>query len=272
MEGVEATVVPVPVAHLYGAPLSQLPKDLYIPPDALEVFLEAFQGPLDLLLYLIRKENIDILDIPMAALTAQYLVYVEAIRAHNLELAADYLVMSAMLLEIKSRMLLPRPRKADEDEAPDPRATLVQRLLAYEQMKQAGLALEQLPRAGRDFDWAGVEFAQQLVERVPEVSLHDLQLAWLRLMRQAQLLRHHTVQREELSVREHMGQILRRLNQLPEGGFVVFESLFEPALGVAGLVVNFLAILELVKERLLELTQTAAFEPIFVRLKIADGR
>src|SRR5690554_5114276 len=235
------------VARLYGAPMLELPKDLYIPPDALEVFLEAFEGPLDLLLYLIRKANLDILDIPMAALTAQYLGYVEAMRRHNLELAADYLLMAATLLEIKSRMLLPRPSKIADDEEHDPREELVRRLLEYEQMKLAALRIDALPRLDRDFAMVGVFVAERVVERLPEVSLHDLQLAWLALMKKARLSAHHTVSREELSVREHMSRMLRSLRR---GSWVGLETLFEPELGRAGLVVSFLAMLELVKEKL----------------------
>ncbi|THF63427.1 segregation and condensation protein A [Pseudothauera rhizosphaerae] len=255
------------VARLYGEPVLELPKDLYIPPDALEVFLEAFEGPLDLLLYLIRKANLDILDIPMAPLTVQYLEYVEAMRATNLELAADYLLMAAMLLEIKSRMLLPRPPRETEEKAADPRAELVRRLLEYEQMKQAAARLDAIPRVERDFEWVSVFVAEKVVERLPDVTLHDLQLAWLRIMKQARLKQHHRVQREELSVREHMTGILRRLS---DGAFVVFDTLFDPKLGPAGLVVSFLAMLELVKEKLVHVTQNDAFAPIYVRLADAS--
>lgn len=256
------------VVRLYGEPLLELPKDLYIPPDALEVILEAFEGPLDLLLYLIRKSNLDILDIPMAPLTAQYLVYVEAMRRHNLELAADYLLMAAMLLEIKSRMLLPRPSRDTADEENDPRAELVRRLLEYEQMKMASIRLDMLSRVGRDFEWVGVFVAEKVVERQPEVSLHDLQLAWLNVIRKVRLTQHHTVRRDELSVREHMSTILRRLSG---GAFIVFDSLFEQRLGAPGLVVCFLAVLELVKERLVDLSQNEPFSPIYVRLADASG-
>ncbi len=255
------------VARIYGQPLLALPHDLYIPPDALEVMLEAFEGPLDLLLYLIRKSNLDILDVPMAPLTDQYLTYVEAMRRHNLELAADYLLMAATLLEIKSRMLLPRPPRATDDEEGDPRAELVRRLIEYEQMKMAGLRLDALPRGGRDFDWVAVAVTERLVERLPEVSLHDLQLAWLRIMKRVQLTRHHTVRRDELSVREHMSMLLRRLEG---GGFVVFESLFDKSLGPAGVVVCFLAVLELVKERMVDLTQNEPFASIYVKLTYAS--
>jgi segregation and condensation protein A len=256
------------VARLYGAPMLELPKDLYIPPDALEVFLEAFEGPLDLLLYLIRKANLDILDIPMAALTAQYLGYVEAMRRHNLELAADYLLMAATLLEIKSRMLLPRPSRIAEDDEHDPREELVRRLLEYEQMKLAALRIDALPRVDRDFGLVGVFVAERIVERLPEVSLHDLQVAWLALMKKARLSAHHTVSREELSVREHMSRMLRSLGQ---GAWVGLETLFEPALGRAGLVVSFLAMLELVKERLVLVTQVEPLAPIYVKLADAPA-
>lgn len=256
------------VARLYGEPLLELPKDLYIPPDALEVFLEAFEGPLDLLLYLIRKSNLNILDIPMAPLTEQYLVYVEAMRRHNLELAADYLLMAATLLEIKSRTLLPRPPREGAEETADPRAELVRRLLDYEQMKLAAVRLEALPRVGRDHEWVSVFVAEKVVERMPEVSLHDLQLAWLKIMKKARLTQHHHVRREELSVREHMTAILRKLSG---GAFVVFDTLFDPALGAAGLVVGFLAVLELVKEKLVELAQNEPFAPIYVRLSHASA-
>ncbi len=257
------------IGRMYGQPIFDLPKDLYIPPDALEVFLDAFEGPLDLLLYLIRKANINVLDIPMAPLTVQYLEYVEAMRQHNLELAADYLLMAATLLEIKSRMLLPRPPRAEEVEELDPRAELVRRLLEYEQVKLAAARLDELPRVERDFEWVGVFVAEKVVERLPAVSLHDLQLAWLKIARQSRLKRHHTIQREELSVREHMTLILRKLR---DDTFVVFESLFDPDLGVPSLVVSFLATLELVKERLVVVTQNEAFAPIYVkRADVAAG-
>jgi segregation and condensation protein A len=255
------------LARLYGEPMLELPKDLYIPPDALRVFLEAFEGPLDLLLYLIRRANINVLDIPMAPLTGQYLEYVEAMRATNLELAAEYLLMAAMLLEIKSRMLLPRPPREEALET-DPRAELVRRLLEYEQTKLAAARLEALPRAGRDFERVSVFVAEKIIERMPEVSLHDLQLAWLRLMKRARLVQHHRVGSEELSVREHMTIILRKLSG---GAFVVFDTLFDVEKGVAGLVVSFLAMLELVKEALVVVTQNEAFAPIYVKLADAQA-
>jgi segregation and condensation protein A len=251
------------MAKLYGEPMAQMPTDLYIPPDALEVVLEAFEGPLDLLLYLIRKANLDILDVPMAPLTAQYLEYVEAMRSRNLELAAEYLLMAAMLLEIKSRMLLPRPVKAGSEEIGDPRAELVRRLLEYEQMKLAAAGLDALPHAQRDYEWVTVWIADKVAQRLPEVSLHDLQAAWLQIMKHARVTQHHKVKREELSVREHMSKILRRLRG---GGFVEFGQLFDVATGVPSLVVSLLAVLELVREKLVEVAQREVFAPIYVRL------
>ena len=257
-----------PLARIYGEPLAQLPHDLYIPPDAMAVMLDAFEGPLDLLLYLIRKANVNVLDIPMAPLTDQYLVYVEAMRSQNLELAADYLVMAAMLIEIKSRMLLPRPKVVAGSEAEDPRAELVRRLIEYEQMKLAAHGLNELPQAERDFDWVEVWVEKTLLRRLPEVNALDLQNAWSAILRQARLHTRHLVQREELSVREHMGLILRHLRGA--GGFVEFADLFDPAQGAPVLVVHFLALLELAREHLLEMTQVEAFAPIYLRL--ADER
>ena len=253
----------VGIARLYGEPLFKLPSDLYIPPDALEVFLEAFEGPLDLLLYLIRKQNFNILDIPMAQVTRQYLDYVDQIRVHNLELAAEYLLMAAMLIEIKSRMLLPM-RKADTgEEAGDPRAELVRRLLEYEQMKLAAMQIDGLPQLGRDYVRTQIYIEQSLVPRWPEVIAIDLQAAWADVFRRARLTAHHKISREELSVREHMTGILRRLQN---ARFVEFADLFDPARGVPVLVVNFVALLELAKETLIEITQAEPFAPIYVRL------
>lgn len=255
-----------PEAHvpkLYGEPMAALPRDLYIPPDALEVFLEAFEGPLDLLLYLIRKANVNILDIPMAPLTRQYLEYVEAMRKRNLELAAEYLLMAAMLLEIKSRMLLPRPPRAETGEPEDPRAELVRRLLEYERMKAAAAKLDELPQAHRDFEWVSVWITDEVVERQPDVNLHDLQVAWLTLMKQARVKAHHKIKREELSVREHMGIVMR---SLAGRGYVVFEDLFDLDAGLPSLVVHFLAVLELARENLIEITQNEALAPIYVKL------
>jgi segregation and condensation protein A len=253
----------VAVARLYGEPLFALPQDLYIPPDALEVFLEAFEGPLDLLLYLIRKQNFNILDIPMAGVTRQYLRYVEEIRGRNLELAAEYLLMAAMLIEIKSRMLLPPKKVAEGQEPEDPRAELVRRLLEYEQMKLAGTRLNALPQLGRDFLKAQVYIEQSLQPRFPEVSAIDLQEAWQSILQRARLVQHHRVTREELSVREHMSLVLRRLQGRR---FIEFEALFDPGRGTPVLVVTFIALLELAKETLIEITQAEAFAPIYVRL------
>ena len=258
------------VARLHGEPLHELPKDLYIPPDALEIILEAFEGPLDLLLYLIRKANIDILDIPMAPLTEQYLRYVDAMRASRLELAAEYLLMAAMLLDIKSRMLLPRPPAQAAEEEADPRAELVRRLAEYEQMKRAAQMLDELPRVGRDYEWVGVLVAERVIERLPEVSLHDLQLAWLAVMRRARLFQHHTIGQETLSVREQMSHILRRFEGAPHA-LLAFETLFDVEHNSrTALVVTFLALLELAKEGLLDIVQREAAAPIFVK-RILDA-
>lgn len=254
---------PAPVAKIYGQPLLEVPRDLYIPPEALEVFLEQFEGPLDLLLYLIRKENINVLDIPMAQLTQQYLEYVEVMRARQLELAAEYLLMAAMLIEIKSRLLLPRPSDAEQEEE-DPRAELVRRLLEYEQMKLAGQKLNELPQAGRDFSVVQVLFEQVAAERLPEVRTDDLRMAWLGLLNRAAVTRHHRVVREQLSVRAHMSRILRRLQ---EAKFVDFSELFASQGGIPVLVVTFLAILELARESLIEVTQQEAYAPIYVKLR-----
>ena len=253
----------VALARLYGEPLFAMPQDLYIPPDALEVFLEAFEGPLDLLLYLIRKQNFNILDIPMAGVTRQYLSYVDEIRARNLELAAEYLLMAAMLIEIKSRMLLPPKKVAEGEEAEDPRAELVRRLLEYEQMKLASTKLNEIPQYGRDFLKAQVYIEQSLQPRFPDVSMDELQLAWRDILKRAQLVQHHRISREELSVREHMSIVLRKLQGRK---FIEFEQLFDPSLGVPVLVVTFIALLELGKETLIEITQAEAFAPIYVRL------
>jgi segregation and condensation protein A len=253
----------LPIALVYGQPMHEVPQDLYIPPDALEVFLEQFEGPLDLLLYLIRKENISVLEIPMAKLTVQYLQYVEMMRTHTLELAAEYLLMAAMLIEIKSRMLLPRVH-ASEAEEEDPRAELVRRLLEYEQMKLASQRLNELPQAGRDFSLVQVLIDSELAERLPEVHPDDLKIAWLALLQRANVNRHHKVTREELSVRAHMSRVLR---QLQEAKFIEFAELFTPQEGVGVLVVTFLAVLELAREGLIELSQHEAYTPIYVKLR-----
>ncbi len=253
----------VAVARLYGEPLFNLPRDLYIPPDALEIFLEAFEGPLDLLLYLIRKQNFNILDIPMAAMTRQYLLYVEEIRGRNLELAAEYLLMAAMLIEIKSRMLLPPKAVAQGQEPEDPRAELVRRLLEYERMKLAAAKLNALPQFGRDFLKAQVFIEQSLQPRFPDVNVVDLQQAWLDILKRAKLVQHHKITREELSVREHMSMVLKKLQGRR---FVEFEALFDASRGTPVLVVTFIALLELAKETLVEITQAEVFAPIYVRL------
>lgn len=246
-----------------GAPVVDLPQDLYIPPDALEIFLETFEGPLDLLLYLIRKHNLDVLDIPMAKLTAQYLEYVEIMRRKSLELAAEYLVMAAVLIEIKSRMLLPRPPSAGSDEESDPRAELARRLLAYEQMKLAAQRIDELPQVGRDFALVQVWIDKAIVTALPEVDAESLRQAWLWLLQRANVNRHHRVTRDQLSVREHMADIMRRLQ---DAKFLEFTQLFAPDSGVSKLVVTFLAVLELVRETMVEVTQNVPYSPIYVKL------
>jgi segregation and condensation protein A len=253
----------VAVARLYGEPLFTMPHDLYIPPDALEVFLEAFEGPLDLLLYLIRKQNFNILDIPLASVTRQYLAYVEQIRKTNLELASEYLLMAAMLIEIKSRMLLPPKKVAEGQEPEDPRAELVRRLLEYEQIKLAAARLDALPVIGRDFLRAQVTIEQSLKPRFPDVEADELRAAWQDILKRAKLNQHHTITREQLSVREHMSIVLRRLQGKR---FALFEDLFDVGRGPQVLVVTFIAMLELSREHLLEVTQAEAFAPIYVRL------
>ena len=258
-----AVIDQVALARLYGEPLFAMPHDLYIPPDALQVFLEAFEGPLDLLLYLIRKQNFNILDIPMAAVTRQYLAYVDEIRATNLELAAEYLLMAAMLIEIKSRMLLPPKKVAEGQEAEDPRAELVRRLLEYEQIKLAAHKLNEMPQFGRDFLRAQVYVEQSLQPRFPDVHVVDLQDAWRDIVKRARLVQHHVISREELSVREHMSIVLKKLQGRR---FVEFADLFDPARGTPVLVITFIALLELAKEALIDITQAEAFAPIYVRL------
>ncbi|MDP1592904.1 MAG: segregation/condensation protein A [Gallionella sp.] len=239
-----------------------MPQDLYIPPDALELVLETFQGPLDLLLYLIRRHNLDVLDIPMAELTRQYLGYIELLQQHKLELAAEYLLMAAVLIEIKSRLLLPATVKAGIEEDEDPRAELMRRLLEYEQIKLAAQQLNELPQAGRDF-----EIVQVLIERtaqtcLPEINVADLQQAWMGLLARAKLNAHHKVRRESLSVREQMAHILRCLQG---GDYVAFDTLFDLEGGLSKLVVTFIAMLELAKEYLLEIQQNTTFGSIYVR-------
>ena len=253
----------IAVARLYGEPLFAMPTDLYIPPDALEIFLEAFEGPLDLLLYLIRKQNFNILDIPLADVTRQYLAYVEQIRKRNLELASEYLLMAAMLIEIKSRMLLPPKKSAEGKEVEDPRAELVRRLLEYEQMKLAAARLDALPVLGRDFLRAQVTIEQSLAPRFPDVAADELRDAWRAIVERARLVQHHHIGRTQLSVREHMSLVLRKLQGRR---FALFEDLFETLRGVPVVVVTFIALLELAREALVEVTQAEAFAPIYVRL------
>ncbi|MBY0468621.1 MAG: segregation/condensation protein A, partial [Burkholderiaceae bacterium] len=231
--------------------------------DALRLFLEAFEGPLDLLLYLIRRQNFNILDIPLADVTRQYLAYVEQIRKTNLELASEYLLMAAMLIEIKSRMLLPPKKSADGTEPEDPRAELVRRLVEYEQMKLAAARLDAMPVIGRDFLRAQVHIEQSLVPRFPDVAPEELQAAWADVMKRASLNQHHTINREHLSVREHMSIVLRALQGRK---FVEFHELFDVTRGQPVLVVTFIAMLELARECLLEITQAEAYAPIYVRL------
>ena len=251
-----------PLARIHGEPMLVFPQDLYIPPDALELVLETFQGPLDLLLYLIRKHNLDVLDISMAQLTRQYMTYIELMQQHRLELAAEYLLMAAVLIEIKSRMLLPRPPKVSEEDGEDPRAELMRRLLEYEQMKLAAQKLNELPQAGRDFEIVQVLIERTVKERLPEVNVEDLRQAWLGLMARARLNTHHKVRREQLSVREQMTHILRCLQG---GEFVPFDRLFDVAGGIAKLVVTFIAVLELAKEYLVEIQQSETLGSIYVR-------
>ncbi len=257
---------PPPVlAHVFGEPVHDLPQDLFIPPDALRVFLESFEGPLDLLLYLIRKQNLDVRDIPMARITVQYMDYIGTMQNQRLELAAEYLLMAALLIEIKSRMLLPKPPAELEDEVEDPRAELVRRLLEYEQMKLAALELDRLPQAERDFAWLAILVEQSAEKRLPEVEVADLRQAWMGILARAKHNKHHQVQQDELSVREQMSAILRVLQGRQ---FVEFAELFVPELGVPHLVVNFIAVLELAKEGMVLISQDEPYRPIYVRINL----
>ena len=258
----------MPFAIVQGAPMLVLPQDLYIPPDALEVFLDAFEGPLDLLLYLIRRQNLDILDIPVAQITTQYMEYVELMKDLKLELAAEYLVMAAMLCEIKSRMLLPRPETADDEDA-DPRAELVRRLQEYERFKQAAQDIDALPRLERDCFPVHADVPAGHVPRIPPtVELNEVLIALREVLGRADLFTSHRVERESLSLRERMSQVLERLQH---GGFMPFVDLFDVIEGRAGVVVSFLAILELVKAATLELVQSEPYAPIHVRLRQVDA-
>ncbi len=251
------------VARLYGEPMVQLPQDLYIPPDALEIFLETFEGPLDVLLYLIRRQNFNILDIPMAEVTRQYLAYIDEVRSHNLELAAEYLLMAALLISIKSRMLLPMKKADSGEEVEDPRAELARRLIEYERIKAGAQQLDALPQLGRDFLRAQAWIEQTMSARLPDVHPVDLQSAWADILRRARLTQHHRISREELSVREYMTVVLRRLQ---DRRFAEFDELFDAERGIPVVVVTFIALLELARESLIEITQAEAFAPIYVRL------
>ena len=250
------------VACVFGQPVTDLPQDLFIPPDALKVVLGSFQGPLDLLLYLIRKQNIDVLDIPMVKITEQYLHYIVQMEAYQFDLAAEYLLMAAVLVEIKSRLLLPRPEEIEEGEA-DPRAELVRRLLAYEQMKLAAQRLDALPRAGRDFAWAYLPLEIAVEAKLPEVYITDLTQAWLSILSRAKHTRSHEVIKETISVRAQMTAILRRLNG---HGICRFHDLFNPEQGAVYVVVNFIALLELAKEGLVGIVQEDGFGEIRISL------
>ena len=252
----------MPLAVVKGQPVLQMPQDLYIPPDALEVFLEAFEGPLDLLLYLIRRQNLDILDIPVAEITRQYVEYIEVMQEMRFELAAEYLVMAAMLAEIKSRMLLPRP-PAEEGQEADPRAELVRRLQEYERYKKAAEDIDQLDRLDRDTALASAHVPDRSVAKVPPpVDLREMLLALREVLKRAELYSHHAIRREALSVRQRMGEVLSRLSDQQFHGF---ETLFTPEEGRLGVVVTFLSILELAKEQLLEIVQEAPLAPIYVK-------
>ena len=264
LESLVDTPQQLPLALVYGEALTELPVDLYIPPDALEVFLEAFEGPLDLLLYLIRKQNIDVLDIPVAEITRQYMGYVELMHSVRLELAAEYLVMAAMLAEIKSRMLLPRSAEAEAEED-DPRAELIRRLLEYERFKAAAEGIDTLPRVGRDLHVPRVEAPEARARKLlPTVELQELLVSMAEVLRRADMFESHQVSREALSTRERMSEVLERLQG---GAFVPFVELFGVEEGRLGVVVTFMAILELVKEQLIELVQNQAFAAVHVRLR-----
>jgi segregation and condensation protein A len=253
----------MPFAVVEGEPLTQLPKDLYIPPDALQVFLEAFEGPLDLLLYLIRRQNLDILDIPLAEITRQYMQYIEVMQELQLELAGEYMLMAATLAEIKSRMLLPRPQGEGSGEEDDPRAELVRRLQEYERFKRAAEDIEELPRVDRDTFPASAELVERrVVKMLPQVTMKEMLVALKEVMARAEMFAHHHVQRERLSVRQRMSDVLGTLRSQ---AFVEFTGLFRPEEGRMGVTVTFSAILELLREGLIEIVQAEQFAPIHVR-------
>ncbi|MCU7835775.1 MAG: segregation/condensation protein A [gamma proteobacterium symbiont of Taylorina sp.] len=251
----------MPFAYVQGAPVTELPKDLYIPPEALEIFLEAFEGPLDLLLYLIKRQNLDILEIPIAEITEQYVKYVELMQDFQFELAAEYLVMAAMLAEIKSRMLLPRPELLDDEEA-DPRAELIRRLQEYERFKKAAMDIDELPRMGRDTFPVYLEPNYSSPEQEADISMKELMLALQGVMQRAAMFTRHNIERETLSVRERMSMVLEKINN---EGFTRFTALFEYKEGKGGVVVTFLAILELSKQQLLEIVQSETYGVIHVK-------
>lgn len=254
------------IAIVAGKAMLQIPKDLYIPPDALEVILEAFEGPLDLLLYLIRKQDLDILNIPIADITRQYLQYIKLMEAFRLELAAEYLLMAAMLAEIKSRLLLPKPKNLNDEEE-DPRAELVRRLQEYERFKKAACDIDELPRHFRDtYDCTLDKNSVLVVTELPSVSLPDLMHAMLGVMQRIDNSAHHLIQQEPLTLRERMAKVLDILNN--NNDYVEFSAFFVPAEGKTGVVVTFMAILELCRESLIELMQNQAFTPIYVRSKV----
>jgi segregation and condensation protein A len=262
--------VEMPFAMVNGEPVTQLPKDLYIPPQALEVFLEAFEGPLDLLLYLIRRQNLDVLDIPLAEITRQYMKYIELMQDLQLELAGEYLVMAATLAEIKSRMLLPRASTAADGSEEDPRAELVRRLQEYERFKRAAENLDGLQRLERDVWSAGAELKDRKVVRlVPQVTLQEMLLAFRDVVARSEMFAHHHVQRERLSVRARMTDIVARL---ADASFLDFVQLFRPEEGRMGVAVTFIAILELVREGLIDILQQEPFAPIHVRAAAAGRR
>lgn len=257
-----------PLAVVQGEPLSSLPKDLYIPPDALEVILDAFEGPLDLLLYLIKRQNLDILDIPVAEITDQYMAYIEVMQGLRLELAAEYLVMAAMLAEIKSRMLLPQPGGTGEEEA-DPRAELIRRLQEYERFKQAAEDIDRLPRMEREIFPVLVDPPERTQPKaLPQVSMQELLLVLREVIKRAELFGHHRIEKESLSLRERMSRVLEAIEP---GRFTSFTDLFGFGEGRAGVVVTFLAVLELIRESLIELVQAEPFAPIYVRAATAQS-
>lgn len=259
----------MPFAVVDGEPVTELPRDLYIPPDALQVFLEAFEGPLDLLLYLIRKQNLDILDIPIAEITRQYMQYIELMQDVQLELAGEYLLMAAMLAEIKSRMLLPRP-SSDDQEEDDPRAELVRRLQEYERFKKAAEDIDRLTRMERDTLPASADLVERKVVKIlPEVSLQEMLVAFKDVLSRAQMFSHHHVNRERLSVRQRMSDILSGLR---EAAFMNFTQLFRPEEGRMGVTVTFIAVLELMREGLIEIVQSEAYGQIHVRTAAAARR